>query len=57
MAHIDDDGLARERLANAFPKVPERIFASVFTAYRQVTPTLSDAARAARRRIKDPCAF
>lgn len=57
MAHDDAEQAARERLAQAFPEVPLRIIASIFAAYRRVTPTLSDTVRAAHRRIVDACSL
>jgi hypothetical protein len=41
------------RLAQDFPLVPIRVIADVLKAYQEVTPTLSQAAAAARDRIED----
>ncbi len=57
MTDPDEEQLARERLAHAFPDVPVRIISSVFTAYREVTPTLPEAVSAAHHRIVDACAL
>ncbi len=57
MIPADTDQTAQERLLRTFPDVPVRIIATVFTAYRQVEPTLADTVHAVRARIADACAL
>jgi hypothetical protein len=50
---VDTDDVVRAQLSREFPDVPARVIASVLAAYRRVTPTLPEAAQAARDRIAD----
>jgi hypothetical protein len=44
---------ARAHLASQFPTVPSRVIDSVWSAYREATPTLVAALAAAHARIED----
>lgn len=48
---------ARDELTREFPRIPARIIASVLAAYRRVTPTVDQAERASRERLRDACAL
>ena len=49
------DAAATERLLREFPRVPVRVIADVFAAYRQQTDDIEVATLAARCRIRDAC--
>ena len=46
---------ARAHLMREFPAVPARIVAAVLAAYRRVTPSVAQAERASRERLRDAC--
>jgi hypothetical protein len=56
MAQAEAEPSAQQQLAATHPGVPARIVDSVLTAFRAVTPTLTDAVRATQRRLDDACA-